>query len=61
MYEKRHHFFLQNEELVQFLGLTIICGVLQGENQPLSTLFRDVEYGRNIFKQTMATDKYKKH
>lgn len=52
-------FCLEKGELVAFLGLTIIHGVLQGKNEPLSS-FWDSEYGRNIFKETMSRDKYKK-
>lgn len=51
-------FELSENDLLAFLGLCIIRGVLQGKNQPLSS-FWNQEYGINIFQQTMGRNRFK--
>lgn len=41
-------FSFTDEVLSSFIGLSIIRGVFQGKNEPLSSFWSN-EYGRNIF------------
>ena len=51
------NFSLTDEELLSFIGLSIIRGVLKGKNEPLSS-FWSAEYGRSIFNDTMSRNKF---
>ena len=50
-------FFLPKDEFTTFFGLYILCGMLKARDEPLFN-FRDEEYGRLIFRETMSRNKF---
>ena len=50
-------FSLSKDEFTAFFGLYILRGVLKGRDEPLFN-FRDKEYGRLIFRETMSRNKF---
>ena len=54
-----NNFELSIDELKAFLGLCIILGVIKGRDEPLCSFWEN-SYGRKIFSETMARNKFQK-
>ena len=50
-------FLLSRQEMVAFLGLCLIRGVIKGRDEPLPSFWEE-NYGRAIFRQTMSRNKF---